>query len=162
MPPLLGIHPSRTIPTVLPLPPTTKPSRPNASQTKIPGPGEATVATSSTSSPPSIKRTRAAAPCTPLPPHTQSPAPHQVTLRDPFPRWCYERQPKACQAYREPSAGFEKCVSCIEKQSILGGCRFVGIRAFKVLQDESKDEAKAADEEMSRRPRRRKKRMRNH
>ncbi|KAF8444265.1 hypothetical protein BGX38DRAFT_708408 [Terfezia claveryi] len=116
---------------------------------KSPGPGEATVATSSTSSPPSIKRTRAAAPCTPLPPHTPIPgsSPSYIA-RPPSLDGAYERQPKACQAYREPSAGFEKCVSCIEKQSILGGCRFVGIRAFKVLQDESKDEAKAADEEM--------------
>ena len=55
-----------------------------------------------------------------------------------------------CQSYRDASGALEKCVSCIEKQSILGGCRFVGIRAFKVLKkkkDESKDEAKAGGEE---------------
>ncbi|RPB25568.1 hypothetical protein L211DRAFT_836288 [Terfezia boudieri ATCC MYA-4762] len=116
---------------------------------KSPGPSEATVTTSSTSSSPSIKRTRAAAPCTPLPPHTPIPgsSPSYIA-RPPSPDGAYERQPKACQAYREPPAGFEKCVSCIEKQSILGGCRFVGIRAFKVLQDVSKDEAKAVDEEV--------------
>jgi len=43
-------------------------------------------------------------------------------------------QTKVCQSYKELKGVIEQCQSCIERQVAAGGCRFVGLRAFKVVE----------------------------
>ncbi|KAI5790605.1 hypothetical protein DFH27DRAFT_570624 [Peziza echinospora] len=62
---------------------------------------------------------------------TGSLAPYQA--KPPVPGVSYTRQSKACQHYRTLPDTFERCLSCIQKQSVLGGCRFHNLRAFRTL-----------------------------
>lgn len=61
----------------------------------------------------------------------------------------YDLQTTTCTTIKNPGEGFEKCVSCIEKQSYLGACRFVGIRAFNVVCDPVEDDQEEEKEESS-------------
>ena len=91
------------------------------------------------------KRTRSNATGTPATvpiPKNKNPIPGSSTnyiATEPSPGCSYNLQTTTCSNIKNPVEGYEKCVSCIEKQSYLGACRFVGIRAFKVACDPIED-----------------------